>query len=234
MAELEYGGVKLTGSKLFMIIPLVSMLGGGLWAGFEFYKDYMDMKEQIQSYVAPDLSGFDKKLAVLKKEMVALSNSVETSTDVMRETKHDLRDDLVRMERILDKVENDIDVVEDEATSLMDRTKKETRELILDANNRFNDKIDGMEGYVKRELQQLEDEMNTKLTKALDNPFLRLLVTINIGSRRNVMSVETEIALLKKEVDDMKGIHVRLDTAIEKIADVSSHYIPSWRFTKRS
>ena len=36
------------------------------------------------------------------------------------------------------------------------------------------------------------------------------------------MSVETEIALLKREVDDMKGIHVRLDTAIEKIADVSS------------
>ncbi len=36
------------------------------------------------------------------------------------------------------------------------------------------------------------------------------------------MSVETEIALLKREVDGMKGIHVRLDTAIEKIADVSS------------
>ena len=36
------------------------------------------------------------------------------------------------------------------------------------------------------------------------------------------MSVETEIALLKREVDDMKGIHVRLDSAIEKIADVSS------------
>ena len=44
------------------MIILVSMLGGGLWAGFEFYKDYMDMKEQIQSYVAPDLSGFDKKM----------------------------------------------------------------------------------------------------------------------------------------------------------------------------
>ena len=36
------------------------------------------------------------------------------------------------------------------------------------------------------------------------------------------MSVETEIALLKREVDDMKGIYSRLDTAIEKIADVSS------------
>lgn len=34
--------------------------------------------------------------------------------------------------------------------------------------------------------------------------------------------METEIALLKREVDDMKGIYGRLDTAIEKIADVSS------------
>ena len=170
MAELEIAGAKIKGGKILLVLPILGTLGGGLWAGFEFYKDYMDMKEQIQSYVAPDLSEFDKKLAVLKKEMIALSDGVETSTDVMRETKHDLREDLVRMERILDKVENDIDVVEDEATALMDRTKKETRELILDANNRFNDKIDGMEGYVKRELQQLEDEMNTKLTKALDNP----------------------------------------------------------------
>ena len=177
MAEVEYGGVKLTGSKLFMIIPLVSMLGGGLWAGFEFYKDYMDMKEQIQSYVAPDLSGFDKQLAVIKEEMkvtkeevIIIRDAIGEQVQFMRDTKHDLREDLVRMEKILDKVENDIDKVEDEATALMDRSKKDTRDMIVDANNRFNDKIDGMEGYVKRELQSLEDELNTKLTKALDNP----------------------------------------------------------------
>jgi hypothetical protein len=177
MAEVEYGGVKLTGSKLFMIIPLVSMLGGGLWAGFEFYKDYMDMKEQIQSYVAPDLSGFDKQLAVIKEEMkvtkeevIIIRDAIGEQVQFMRDTKHDLREDLVRMEKILDKVENDIDKVEDESTALMDRSKKDTRDMIVDANNRFNDKIDGMEGYVKRELQSLEDELNSKLTKALDNP----------------------------------------------------------------
>ena len=177
MAEVEYGGVKLTGSKLFMIIPLVSMLGGGLWAGFEFYKDYMDMKEQIQSYVAPDLSGFDKQLAVIKEEMkvtkeevIIIRDAIGEQVQFMRDTKHDLREALVRMEKILDKVENDIDKVEDESTALMDRSKKDTRDMIVDANNRFNDKIDGMEGYVKRELQSLEDELNSKLTKALDNP----------------------------------------------------------------
>ncbi len=177
MAEIEYGGIKVGGSKLLLILPLIGTLGGGLWAGFEFYKDYMDMKEQIQSYVAPDLSGFDKQLAVIQEEMkvtkeevLIIRDAIGEQVQFMRDTKHDLREDLVRMEKILDKVENDIDKVEDEATALMDRSKKDTRDMIVDANNRFNDKIDGMEGYVKRELQQLEDELNTKLTKALDNP----------------------------------------------------------------
>ena len=177
MAEIEYGGIKLGGSKLLLILPLIGTLGGGLWGGFEFYKDYTDMKEKITSYVAPDLSEFDKNLALIKEEMVMtreevgiIKDAIGEQVDFMRDTKHDLRGDLVRMEKILDKVENDIDKVEDEAQLLMDRTKKEGRLMIDDANNRFNDKISGMEGYVKRELQSLEKSLDNRLTKALDNP----------------------------------------------------------------
>ena len=36
-----------------------------------------------------------------------------------------------------------------------------------------------------------------------------------------VKAIETEVELLKREVTEMKQIHVRLDSAIEKIADVS-------------
>ncbi len=184
MAEVEYGGIKVGGSKLLLIIPLIGTLGGGLWAGFEFYKDYMDMKEQIQEYVAPDLSEFDKQLAVLqedmkiaketvavfKDEIIIIRDSVNDSVDMMRDTKHDLRDEIIRTEKLLEKVENDIDDLEDEATALMDRTKKDTRDMINDANDRFTDKVSGMEGYVKRELDSLEDTLNKKLTKALENP----------------------------------------------------------------
>ena len=67
MAEVEYGGIKIGGSKLLLILPLIGTLGGGLWAGFEFYKDYMDMKEQIEEYVAPDMSGLEEEMAVLKE-----------------------------------------------------------------------------------------------------------------------------------------------------------------------
>ena len=177
MAEIEYGGIKVGGSKLLLVLPLIGTLGGGLWGGFEFYKDYMDMKEQIQNYVAPDLSEFDKNLAVISEEMkvtreevIIIRDAIGEQVDFMRDTKHDLREDLVRMEKILDKVENDIDKVEDEAQELMDRSKTDTRNMIDDANNRFNDKVSGLEGYVKRELTSLESSMDRKLQKSLDNP----------------------------------------------------------------
>jgi hypothetical protein len=170
MAEIEYGGIKLGGSKLVLIIPLIGTLGGGLWAGFEFYKDYMDMKEQIQSYVAPDLSEIDKQIAIVKKDMENTVLEVQSFVDMMRELKYDVRADIVRVESIVDKIENDINVIEDKTTDLMDRNKKENRDMIDDANNRFNDKITGLEGYVKREIDTLDEDINKKLTKALDNP----------------------------------------------------------------
>ena len=54
--EVEFAGVKFRGGKIFIIITALSTLGGGLYAGFEFWKDYMDMREKIESYTAPDLS----------------------------------------------------------------------------------------------------------------------------------------------------------------------------------
>ena len=47
MAEIEYGGIKVGGSKLLLVLPLLGTIAGGLWAGFEFYKDYTDMKQII-------------------------------------------------------------------------------------------------------------------------------------------------------------------------------------------
>ena len=209
MAEIEYGGVKASGSKLLLVIPLLGTLGGGLWGGFEFYKDYMDMKEQIQEYVAPDLSGFDKQIAIqqehqvtverhmdfvseelelFKGEFAGVRDRITENTDYLRDAKHDLKDEMVRMEKHLDRIEievtkaedemrtiaesleTDVRALMDEGESEQDRLKRDVRAMIDDANNRFNDKISGLEGYVKRELTSLEERLNNKLMKALDNP----------------------------------------------------------------
>lgn len=187
MAEVEYGGVKVSGGKLLLVLPLIGTLGGGLWAGFEFYKDYMDMKEQIQNYVAPDLGRLD----VLHEEMMATKEILETygnkldfmqndivlSQDTIRDTKMDVRADIIRTENILEKVEDDIDEVEMElrttlesAENIAAKNKSDVREFIDDTDKRYDDKISGLEGFVKRELENLEDRLNDRLEKALDNP----------------------------------------------------------------
>jgi septal ring factor EnvC (AmiA/AmiB activator) len=80
MTELEVGGVKFKGGKAFAIIMALGSMVGALYGGFEVYKDYMDMKEQIQEYEAPDLSGIEEEIAVAK-ETIASQN---TQIDAMR------------------------------------------------------------------------------------------------------------------------------------------------------
>ncbi len=177
MAELEIAGAKIKGGKILLVLPVLSALGGGLWGGFEFYKDYMDMKEKIQTYEAPDLSDIHEKLAVLKEEMMATKEISENFVDTVRDAKSDTRADIVRVEKVVDRVENDIDEVEDElrttveeSEAIAQKNKEYVREFINDTDKRYDDKISGLEGYVKRELENLEDRLNDKLTKALDNP----------------------------------------------------------------
>ena len=45
--EIEFGGMTFRGGRITPSYNL-SGLGGATWAGFEFYKDYMDMREVVQ------------------------------------------------------------------------------------------------------------------------------------------------------------------------------------------
>ena len=87
MAEVEVGGIKFRGGKIFVILTALTTAGGALWGGFEFYKDYLTMKEQIQEYVAPDLSEFDKNIALTKEEMDSKTDLIQTEVNMMQEMK---------------------------------------------------------------------------------------------------------------------------------------------------
>jgi uncharacterized protein YoxC len=114
MSEIEIGGATIRGGKLLLLIPLLGTLGGGLWGGFEFYKDYMDMKEAIQEYTAPDLSGFDKRIDLMTKEMESvktevntIKNSVVEASDYTRDIKNDLKSDIRQMDKVVNQVERE-------------------------------------------------------------------------------------------------------------------------------
>ena len=95
---ISIGGYEFTPAKLMVAFTIVSSTLGGLYGAFEVYKDYQGMKKKIAEYVAPDLSVFDKRLAVVEE------NSQKTA-DYTRDIKNDLKDDLRRMEKVVEQVE---------------------------------------------------------------------------------------------------------------------------------
>lgn len=131
MAEIEYSGIKIKGGKILIVFSLLGTLVGSLWAGFEFYKDYLDMKAQIQEYVAPDLSKIEERLSVLE------SNSSETK-DFVAEIRNDLKDDIRRTEDIAYGAEK---FAKDTSRELQEDLKNLENDLKLELNKALNNPL---------------------------------------------------------------------------------------------
>jgi len=95
---ISIGGYAFTPAKLMIAAGIVSSVLGGLYGAFEVYKDYMDMKHKIATYVAPDLSEFDKRLTVVEE-------SAAKTNDYTRDIKNDIKNDLRRLEKVVEDVE---------------------------------------------------------------------------------------------------------------------------------
>lgn len=143
MAELEFGGIKFTGGKMFAVITALSALVGSLYGGFEVYKDYMDMKEKIASYQAPDLSGIEKDVAL------AVSRASE-AVDYTRDIKDTLRADIIALEKDSRQRE------------------KDNRAMVRDAQVWFDERTSDIDD----KLRQLEERMDAKIRRALENPLV--------------------------------------------------------------
>lgn len=156
---ISIGGYSFTPAKLMIAFTIVSSILGTLYGAFEVYKDYMDMKEKIQSYEAPDLSEFDKRLEVMNTTMKKLQDSVIEARDYTRDIKVDLKKDIDRIENVTDKTEQKVKESEDKV-----------RDMIDIANQRFENKRDELRNDSEQKMKELEDRLNSKLQRALDNP----------------------------------------------------------------
>ena len=159
MAEVEYGGIKVGGSKLLLIIPLLSMLGGGAWAGFELFNEFRVLKATVMEYQPPDITGIEQDIAVLQETLVSVSESVELAKDYTRTIKNDLKDDLARQETLMDRLENKVNASQDEIDKTIDV-----------ADERFDARRDALYSDTDRKIKELEERINSKLQRALDNP----------------------------------------------------------------
>jgi len=162
MAEVSIGGISFKGGKMMAIILALSSAVGALYGGFEMYKRFQDMSAAIEAYQEPDLSGFDKKIALvesetqaqvelvsqqldaLKSELEIILGEIDLISQVSRELKDDLKTDLR-------SVEGDVRHITEIVNDVEDRQKEDSRELI-------------------DEMKLLEESLDLKIDKALNNP----------------------------------------------------------------
>ena len=189
--EVEFAGVKFRGGKIFVIITALSTLGGGLYAGFEFWKDYVNMKEKIEKYTAPDLSEFDKKLAVLHEEMTSLKTemaavvqlkqvikeSADDARDYTKEIKRDLKEELHHMSKQVDSIEKRGKEAFRLVRDSIDKNDTKVRKMVTVNSDRFDTRreqirndMDALETKLKKDMKELRDSIKDKIKKALENP----------------------------------------------------------------
>ena len=156
---ISIGGYEFTPAKLMVAFTLVSSLLGGLYGTFEVYKDYQSMKKKIAEYTAPDLSDFDKRLAVIEE------NSSKT-TDYTRDIKNDLKTDIRRNETVTEQVERSVKQAQRET----DQDLKLVVRNVDASLQRARDDMDKLKRDTEAKIERLNKTVDDKIQKALDNP----------------------------------------------------------------
>ena len=130
----------------------MSTVVGGLYGGFTLY-------QKIEEVAGLDLGAYQQQMDVMDAKVSGISEKVEESVEYTRDIKNGLKDDLLRIEQQTDRVE---DMVRD--------NEDKVRKMIDDAEVRFENQRERVRVSQTSSMKELEDRLNAKLQRALDNP----------------------------------------------------------------
>ena len=180
MADVEYKGVHVTGIKgsyLLVLFPLFASIIGGLWGGFELWSRYQTMEKTINEYVAPDLSGFDKRLEVMDSKITSLKVLVADAQETARDIRTDIKGEVNKQDDQIAAIDKRSRVNSRDTRVIIRNAEKAfnelemgilqmVRELISNTSKRWDDKLT----KVDTQIETLEKKIDKKITKALENP----------------------------------------------------------------
>ena len=181
MAEMEFAGLKFKGGKLFVVLTALGTLLGGAWGIFEFYKDYLTMKDTMSAYVSPDLSEFDKNIALTKEEMKSKTDLLQTEiemlmgememmmseirlvSDVANELKNDLRQDVRRVEKIVNDVEQQV----------KEDARDNSKDLKITVNT-IEEDMTKLKSDLEEKMKELQESIDKQIKLTLSNPLSQM------------------------------------------------------------
>ena len=176
--EFRLLGMKMTPMTVSALVAGIGSIVGALYAGFVMY-------QKIEEVAGLDVGAFEQRMEIIETKL-------DEAVDYTRDIKSGLRDDILGIEKQVDRMED----------KLRD-SEAETREIVQNAEERFENKRDALqndydekanrlsesntsrmdelnnkvdrniadtEQKIEREMKELESRLNSKLQRALDNP----------------------------------------------------------------
>ena len=150
--QIKAGGMKLTAGSVMAILAFVSTIVGGLYGGFVLY-------QKIEAVAGLDLEEYQLQMEVMDAKVTGISNKVEESVEYSRDIKNGLKDDLLRLESQVDRIEDMVRESEDKVRTMIDA-----------AEVRFENQRERVRVSQDGSMKELEDKLMGKLQRALDNP----------------------------------------------------------------
>ena len=152
--EFKLFGIKMTPMTVSALVAGVGSLVGALYGGFLMYQkveqaiEFVDQQQEYEERIAD----YDNRMKVMETKM-------EETVEYARDIKGGLREDILRIEQQSDRTED-----------MVRKSVDDVRNMISDAEARFETKRDSLRQQVVRDTKELEDRLNSKIQRALDNP----------------------------------------------------------------
>ncbi len=172
--EVKVGGMKLSFASIMAIFAFISTIVGGLYGGFVLY-------QRIEAVAGLDLDEYQQQMQIMDAKVSGISVKVEESVEYTRDIKNGLRSDILNIEKQSDRTEDTVRIIENNVDTLlreyevkvrklMDDNMSDTRTLIDNADQRFENQRERVRVSQNSEMKELETKLIDKLQRALDNP----------------------------------------------------------------
>jgi len=145
-------GLRFTFAQLSLALAFISSMVGTLYGGFLMY-------QKVEAVANLDLGEYQQAMDIMDAKVSGMAEKVEEAVEYSRDIKNGLKDDILRIEQQTDRVEDTVR-----------STEEKVRTMIDDAEARFENKREQLRTSQSADMKALEDRINAKLQRALDNP----------------------------------------------------------------
>jgi hypothetical protein len=176
--EFRLLGMKMTPMTVSALVAGIGSIVGALYAGFLMY-------QKIEEVAGLDVGAFEQRMEVIETKL-------DEAVDYTRDIKSGLRDDILGIEKQVDRMEDKLrdseaetraiiqsaeerfenkrDALQNDYDSKANRLSETNTSRMDELNSKVDRNISDMEQKLEREMKDLEGRLTNKLQRALDNP----------------------------------------------------------------